>query len=187
MLLMIDNYDSFTFNISRYFRELGVDVRVIRNDEMTLSQILALAPSQIVISPGPGKPSESGVSRELIQACAGKIPILGVCLGHQCIADVYGGFVVKAERVMHGKTSLVEHNGQGIFNALDQPFHAMRYHSLVVSRMDLPNCFDVVAWSGDEIMGIQHREHPIFGVQFHPESILSEQGHPLFKNFLAQC
>ena len=189
MLLMIDNYDSFTFNIVQYLGELGADVRVYRNDEITLEQIEALAPDQLVISPGPCTPREAGISVAAIRHFAGRLPILGVCLGHQSIGEAFGGRIVHAREVMHGKTSPVHHADVGVFSGLDNPFRATRYHSLVIERDSLPDCLEVTAWTErdgvpDEIMGIRHREYPIQGVQFHPESILTEHGHQLLKNFL---
>jgi len=192
MLLMIDNYDSFTFNLVQYFAELGEEVKVIRNDELTLAQIAALAPARIVISPGPCTPSEAGVSVEVLQAFAGKLPMLGVCLGHQSIGQAFGGKVVRAGRIMHGKTSRIHHAGQGLFAGIPAAFEATRYHSLVVERASLPDCLEMTAWtehedgSIEEIMGLRHREFPIQGVQFHPESILTQHGHAMLKNFLAQ-
>ena len=192
MLLMIDNYDSFTFNLVQYFAELGEEVRVIRNDELTVAQIAALAPARIVISPGPCTPSEAGVSVEVLQAFAGKLPMLGVCLGHQSIGQAFGGKVVRAGRIMHGKTSRIHHAGQGLFAGIPAAFEATRYHSLVVERASLPDCLEMTAWtehedgSIEEIMGLRHREFPIQGVQFHPESILTQHGHAMLKNFLAQ-
>ncbi len=189
MLLMIDNYDSFTFNIVQYLGELGADVRVYRNDEITLEQIEDLAPDQLVISPGPCTPREAGISVAAIRHFAGRLPILGVCLGHQSIGEAFGGRIVHAREVMHGKTSPVHHADTGVFSGLDNPFRATRYHSLVIERDSLPDCLEVTAWTErdgapDEIMGIRHREYPIQGVQFHPESILTEHGHQLLKNFL---
>ncbi|MBK6726971.1 MAG: aminodeoxychorismate/anthranilate synthase component II [Xanthomonadales bacterium] len=192
MLLMIDNYDSFTFNLVQYFAELGEEVRVIRNDELTVAQIAALAPARIVISPGPCTPSEAGVSVEVLQAFAGKLPMLGVCLGHQSIGQAFGGKVVRAGRIMHGKTSRIHHAGQGLFAGIPAAFEATRYHSLVVERASLPDCLEMTAWtehedgSIEEIMGLRHREFPTQGVQFHPESILTQHGHAMLKNFLAQ-
>ena len=192
MLLMIDNYDSFTFNLVQYFAELGEEVRVIRNDELTVAQIAELAPARIVISPGPCTPSEAGVSVEVLQAFAGKLPMLGVCLGHQSIGQAFGGKVVRAGRIMHGKTSRIHHAGQGLFAGIPAAFEATRYHSLVVERASLPDCLEMTAWtehedgSIEEIMGLRHREFPIQGVQFHPESILTQHGHAMLKNFLAQ-
>lgn len=192
MLLMIDNYDSFTFNVVQYLGELGADVKVIRNDEMTIAQIEALEPERIVISPGPCTPNEAGVSVEVLRYFAGKLPILGVCLGHQAIGQAFGGEVVRARHVMHGKTSPVFHASQGVFAGLANPLVVTRYHSLVVRREHLPDCLEVTAWtqhedgSVDEIMGLRHRDYVIEGVQFHPESILTEQGHELLDNFLQQ-
>ncbi|WP_312069956.1 aminodeoxychorismate synthase component 2 [Lelliottia nimipressuralis] len=185
MILLIDNYDSFTWNIYQYFCELGAEVIVRRNDDITLADIDALAPQKIVISPGPCTPDESGISLEVIRYYSGKLPILGVCLGHQAIAQVFGATIVRAERVMHGKTSPVTHTGVGVFQGLNNPLTVTRYHSLVIDPPTLPACFDVTAWSDTrQIMGIRHREWDLEGVQFHPESILSEQGHQLLANFL---
>ncbi|MBS1202415.1 MAG: anthranilate/aminodeoxychorismate synthase component [Chromatiaceae bacterium] len=190
MLLMIDNYDSFTYNLVQYLGELGVEVRVVRNDELTVEQAVAMAPERIVISPGPCTPKEAGISVPLILAMAGRVPILGVCLGHQSIGQAFGGHIVKARRVMHGKTSPIHHRGQGVFNGLEDPFEATRYHSLVIERASLPECLEVTAWTqtpegeSDEIMGVRHRELPVQGVQFHPESILTRHGHDLLRNFI---
>ena len=185
MLLMIDNYDSFTWNLVQYLGELGADVHVHRNDAITLSEIAAWEPAQIVISPGPCTPAEAGISVPLIREFAGKIPILGVCLGHQAIGQAFGGKVVRARRVMHGKLSEIAHRGEGVFAKLKSPFAATRYHSLVVERTTLPDCLAVTAESEDgEIMGLRHRELDVEGVQFHPEAILTEQGHELLANFL---
>ncbi|MGF1685341.1 aminodeoxychorismate/anthranilate synthase component II [Photobacterium japonica] len=189
MLLMIDNYDSFTYNLYQYFCELGADVQVVRNDEIDLAGIEALAPSHLVISPGPCTPNEAGISLAAIRHFAGKLPILGVCLGHQAIAQVFGGDVVRARQVMHGKTSAIRHTQNYLFTDLNEPLTVTRYHSLVVKADTLPDCFTVTAWSErdgepDEIMGIVHNTLPIEGVQFHPESILTEQGHQLLANFL---
>jgi len=185
MILLIDNYDSFTWNLYQYFCELGAEVIVRRNDDITLADIDALAPQKIVISPGPCTPDESGISLEVIRHYSGKLPILGVCLGHQAIAQVFGATIVRAERVMHGKTSPVTHTGVGVFQGLNNPLTVTRYHSLVIDQPTLPACFDVTAWSDTrQIMGIRHREWDLEGVQFHPESILSEQGHQLLANFL---
>ena len=189
MLLMIDNYDSFTFNIVQYLGELGADVRVVRNDEIDIDGIAALAPDRLVISPGPCTPNEAGVSVAAINAFAGKLPILGVCLGHQSIGQAFGGRIVHAREVMHGKTSPIYHRSEGVFADLPDPFEATRYHSLVIERGSLPDCLDVTAWTEhdgeiDEIMGVRHRELDIQGVQFHPESILTEHGHQMLKNFL---
>jgi anthranilate synthase component 2 len=189
MLLMIDNYDSFTFNIVQYFGELGADVRVVRNDEIDVDGIAALGPEHLVISPGPCTPAEAGVSVDAIKAFAGRIPILGVCLGHQSIGQAFGGKVVHARAVMHGKTSPIHHRSVGVFADLPNPFEATRYHSLVVERESLPDCLEVTAWTErdgaeDEIMGLRHRQLDVQGVQFHPESILTEHGHQMLKNFL---
>lgn len=191
MLLLIDNYDSFTWNLVQYFGALGQEVRVKRNDELTLEEITRLAPSHLVISPGPCTPNEAGISLAAIRHFAGRLPILGVCLGHQSLAQAFGGQVVRARQVMHGKTSLIRHNGQGVFAGLQDPLRVTRYHSLIVDRGSLPDCFEVTAWSEhadgavDEIMGLRHKTLALEGVQFHPESILSEQGHQLLANFLA--
>ena len=189
MLLMIDNYDSFTYNLYQYFCELGAEVKVVRNDEIDIAGIEALAPSHLVISPGPCTPNEAGISLEAIRHFAGKLPILGVCLGHQSIAQVFGGDVVRARQVMHGKTSPVTHTDTSVFSGLNNPLTVTRYHSLVVKADTLPECFEVTAWTEKdgqrvEIMGIRHMSLPIEGVQFHPESILTEQGHQLLANFL---
>ena len=189
MILMIDNYDSFTYNIVQYLLELGADVVVHRNDEIDLDGITALKPEKIVISPGPCTPNEAGISMPCIEHFAGTIPILGICLGHQSIGQVFGGQVVRAKEVMHGKTSLIHHNAVGVFRNLAGPFTATRYHSLVVEQNSLPECLEVTAWTEadgqiDEIMGLRHRELAVEGVQFHPESILSEHGHALLQNFL---
>jgi anthranilate synthase component 2 len=185
MLLMIDNYDSFTYNLVQYFGELGAEVRVVRNDKITLQEIGALAPERIVISPGPCSPSEAGISVPLIREFAGRIPILGVCLGHQAIGQAFGGEVAHAGRVVHGKTSSIRHSGQGVFRGLPSPFVATRYHSLAIRRSTLPDRLEVTAESEDgEIMGVRHREMAVEGVQFHPESFLTEHGHALLKNFL---
>ena len=192
MLLMIDNYDSFTYNVVQYLGELGAEVHVVRNDEIAVADIVALAPEKIVISPGPCTPNEAGISMAVIQEYAGKLPILGICLGHQSIGQVFGGKVVRARQVMHGKTSPVHHEGLGVFEGLSQPFEATRYHSLVVEKESLPDCLEITAWtqteSGeiDEIMGLRHRELAVEGVQFHPESILTAHGHDLLRNFLQQ-
>ena len=185
MLLMIDNYDSFTYNIVQYLGELGEDVEVHRNDEITLDQIAVLKPARIVISPGPCTPNEAGVSVPLINEFAGKIPILGVCLGHQSIGQAFGGKIVRAGRVMHGKNSSISHHNNGVFRNLPSPLSATRYHSLVIERDSLPDCLEVTAESEDgEIMGVRHKTLPIEGVQFHPEAILTEHGHKMLKNFL---
>jgi anthranilate synthase component 2 len=190
MLLMIDNYDSFTYNLVQYFGELGCDMRVLRNDELTLADIETMAPSHIVISPGPCTPKEAGISVPTIKHFAGRIPILGVCLGHQSIGEAFGGNIIRAKRVMHGKISAIHHNGEGVFANLANPFNATRYHSLVIEQSTLPACLEITAWtrnedgSLEEIMGVRHRTLPIEGVQFHPESILTEHGHQMLKNFL---
>ncbi|NVK74704.1 anthranilate/aminodeoxychorismate synthase component II [Marinomonas sp. CT5] len=192
MLLMIDNYDSFTYNLVQYFRELGADVWVYRNDEITVEDIARLAPSHLVISPGPCTPNEAGVSMAAIAAFAGKIPILGICLGHQSIGQVFGGKVIHAKNVMHGKTSLIYHNNSSVFSGVPNPQTATRYHSLVISAETLPDCLEVTAWSknmqgdNEEIMGIRHKTLAVEGVQFHPESILTEAGHALLANFLTR-
>lgn len=190
MLLMIDNYDSFTFNLVQYFGELGEDVQVYRNDQIDCEQIEQLKPDYLVISPGPCTPNEAGVSLQAIKTFAGRIPILGVCLGHQSIGQAFGGQVIRAREVMHGKTSPMYHNHQGVFKDLPPGYHATRYHSLVVEKDSLPDCFEITAWTQtpegqmDEIMGLRHKTLPIEGVQFHPESILTEYGHELLNNFL---
>lgn len=190
MLLMIDNYDSFTYNVVHYLLEVGADVQVYRNDEITLEQIEALQPKQLVISPGPCTPNEAGISLAAIEHFAGQIPILGICLGHQSIAQAFGGDVIRAKEVMHGKTSPVYHNHQGVFQDLTLPFTATRYHSLVVKQQTLPDCLEITAWTEapdgklDEIMGLRHKTLPIEGVQFHPESILTQHGHDMLNNFL---
>ncbi|MCF7990624.1 MAG: aminodeoxychorismate/anthranilate synthase component II [Thiohalocapsa sp.] len=192
MVLMIDNYDSFTYNLVQYLGELGAEVRVVRNDELGVDEALALEPERIVVSPGPCTPNEAGISVALIRAAAGRVPILGVCLGHQSIGQAFGGRVVKARAVMHGKTSPIHHSGVGVFAGLAQPFEATRYHSLVIDTDSLPDSFEVTAWTvdetgaRDEIMGVRHRELPVQGVQFHPESILTRHGHDLLRNFLEQ-
>ncbi|GAB3509205.1 anthranilate synthase component II [Pseudoxanthomonas daejeonensis] len=190
MLLMIDNYDSFTFNLVQYLQSLGAEVKVVRNDAMTVEEIAGLAPERIVISPGPCTPNEAGVSLEVIRRLGANTPILGVCLGHQGIGQAYGGKVVRAGNIMHGKTSRIRHEGRGVFAGLPDAYEATRYHSLVVERASLPEALEITAWtenadgSFEEIMGLRHREHPVEGVQFHPESILTEHGHALLKNFL---
>ena len=185
MLLVIDNYDSFTYNLVQYFGELGEEVRVVRNDAIDIKGITALAPARIVVSPGPCTPDEAGISVAAIRAFAGKLPILGVCLGHQAIGKAFGAAIVHAGRVMHGKTSAIDHKGQGVFAGLPSPLRATRYHSLAIERARLPECLEIIAASEDgEIMGVRHRQFPIQGVQFHPESILTEHGHALLKNFL---
>jgi anthranilate synthase component 2 len=185
MLLMIDNYDSFTYNIVQYFGELGEEVRVFRNDGITLGEIEALAPKRLVVSPGPCSPEEAGISVPAIRHFAGKIPILGVCLGHQSIGAAFGGRIVRSDYLMHGKTSPIHHDGKGLFTGLPNPFQATRYHSLIVERATLPACLEVTAWVAEgEIMGLAHKELPIWGVQFHPESILTEGGMDILRNFL---
>ena len=190
MLLMIDNYDSFTYNLVQYFGELGADVQVFRNDGITPDEIERLAPARIVLSPGPCTPNEAGISMATIERFAGRIPILGVCLGHQSIGQVFGGRIVRAKQVMHGKVSPVHHCGQGVFAGLPSPFTVTRYHSLVIEQATLPECLEVTAWTAnpdgsiDEIMGVRHRTLAVEGVQFHPESILTEHGHALLANFL---
>ncbi|HAP09114.1 MAG TPA: anthranilate/aminodeoxychorismate synthase component II [Planctomycetaceae bacterium] len=192
MIFLLDNYDSFTFNLVQRIGEIDptLQIRVERNDQVTLQQIEELRPSRIIISPGPCSPTEAGLSCEVIGRFGPRIPVLGVCLGHQCLAEVYGAKVVRANRLMHGKTSLISHSGQGIFAGLPDPFQATRYHSLIVPRETVPDCLQVTAWVEDpgqqfEVMGLQHREYPVFGVQFHPESFLTEKGYDLLRNFLA--
>ena len=190
MILMIDNYDSFTYNVVQYLAELKADVQVYRNDEITIAEIEQLAPEKIVISPGPCTPNEAGISVEVIKHFAAKIPILGICLGHQSIGQAFGADIVRAKQVMHGKTSLIYHNNSGVFKGLSNPFEATRYHSLVIDQSSLPDCLELVAWTQDakgcvdEIMGVRHTELQLEGVQFHPESILTQQGHDLLQNFL---
>jgi anthranilate synthase component 2 len=192
MLLMIDNYDSFTFNLVQYLGELGQEVKVVRNDALSVADIRALAPARIMISPGPGTPDDAGVSLDVLRELGGEIPVFGVCLGHQAIGQVYGGKVIRAKQIMHGKTSAVRHLGKGVFAGLPNPFTATRYHSLVVEQASLPDCLEVTAWtehadgSIDEIMGLRHRTLNVEGVQFHPESILTQHGHDLLRNFLGQ-
>jgi anthranilate synthase/aminodeoxychorismate synthase-like glutamine amidotransferase len=185
MLLVIDNYDSFTYNLVQYFGELGANLQVFRNDRITLEEIDRLQPEKLCVSPGPGTPQDAGISRNAIRTFGPRIPVLGVCLGHQAIGDVFGGDVVRAPRLMHGKTSAIHHSGKGVFAGLPNPFEATRYHSLIVQRDTLPDCLEVTAQTDqDEIMGLQHREFPIHGVQFHPESILTLEGKKLLRNFL---
>jgi len=192
MLVMIDNYDSFTYNVVQYFAELGADVKVFRNDEITVAEIEDMQPDQLVISPGPCTPNEAGISMEAIRYFAGKLPILGICLGHQSIGQVFGGDIIRAGQVMHGKISPIHHKDTGVFKGLKNPYNATRYHSLVIDKNTLPECLEITAWtenadgSMEEIMGVRHKELPIEGVQFHPESILTEHGHDLLKNFLEQ-
>jgi anthranilate synthase component 2 len=190
MLLMIDNYDSFTFNLVQYLGQLGQEVKVLRNDALTVSSIRAMRPSHIMISPGPGTPDDAGVSLDVLRELSGEIPIFGVCLGHQALGQAFGGQVIRAREIMHGKTSEVHHRGQGVFAGLPNPFVATRYHSLVVEKDSVPDCLEVTAWteradgSLDEIMGLRHRSLPVEGVQFHPESILTQHGHDMLRNFL---
>ena len=192
MLLMIDNYDSFTYNVVQYLGELGAQVEVVRNDQVSIADIESMKPERIVLSPGPCTPNEAGISTAVIETFAGRVPLLGICLGHQCIGQVYGGQVVRARQVMHGKVSLIHHHGKGVFAGLGNPFEATRYHSLVVARDTLPDCLEITAWTEtengefDEIMGFRHRELAVEGVQFHPESILTAHGHDLLRNFLNQ-
>lgn len=187
---MIDNYDSFTYNLVQYLGELGERVQVYRNDQISVSEIAAMQPERIMLSPGPGTPDKAGISLEVIAELAGKIPIFGVCLGHQCIAQAFGGHIVRAREVMHGKTSEIYHEGQGVFSGLTNPFTVVRYHSLVIEKETMPDCLEITAWTQtqdgqiDDIMGVRHREWSIEGVQFHPESILSEQGYALLRNCL---
>jgi len=192
MILMIDNYDSFTWNLVQYLGELGAEVRVVRNDEAGAAGLRDMRPERIVISPGPCTPDEAGVSLEAVRAFAGSVPILGVCLGHQAIGQAFGGRIVRARQIMHGKTSMIHHRGDGVFTSLASPFEATRYHSLVIEKDTLPDCLEVTAWTqhdggdGDngEIMGVRHKQHRVAGVQFHPESILTQHGHQLLRNFL---
>jgi anthranilate synthase component 2 len=191
MVLMIDNYDSFTYNLVQYFGELGEDVRVVRNDDMTLAALRKLEPDAIVISPGPCTPNEAGISLQVIERLAGDVPIFGVCLGHQAIGQAFGGKVVRAKEIMHGKTSMIHHDGKGVFRDVPNPFEATRYHSLIVEESSLPECLEISAWTVDadgrrgEIMGLRHKTLPVESVQFHPESILTQHGHTLLRNFLA--
>lgn len=189
MILVIDNYDSFTYNLVQYLGELGQGLKVVRNDKITLKAIHKLKPKKIVISPGPGRPEDAGISCGLIENFAGKIPILGVCLGLQCLGYVYGGKIIRAKKLMHGKTSLIYHNKKGIFKGIRNPFTATRYHSLVVERKSLPKCFEITAWTKEdkEIMGLKHKDYPLWGVQFHPESILTKEGKHILKNFLNEA
>ena len=190
MVLMIDNYDSFTYNLVQYFGELGEDVRVVRNDDMTLAALRTLEPEAIVISPGPCTPNEAGISLEIIEQLSGSVSIFGVCLGHQSIGQAFGGKVVRAREIMHGKTSMIHHDGKGVFRGVPNPFEATRYHSLIVEKSSLPECLEVSAWTvdangaPDEIMGLRHKSLAVEGVQFHPESILTQHGHALLRNFL---
>ena len=187
MLALIDNYDSFTYNLVQYFGELGAEVRVFRNDQVTLEELIALNPDQVVVSPGPGTPEDGGISNAAIRYFTGRAPVLGVCLGHQCLGAVYGGKVGRAPRLMHGKTSPVHHENLGVFTGLPNPVTCTRYHSLAIERESMPDCLEVTAWTDDgEIMGVRHRSLPVEGVQFHPEYILTQHGHALLKNFLAR-
>ena len=192
-LVMIDNYDSFTYNLVQYLAELGADVHVLRNDQVTVDDVMAMQPDRLVISPGPGTPDKAGISLELIHRAAGNTPLLGVCLGHQSIGQAFGGKIIHAKKIMHGKTSLIHHSNVGVFAGLSNPYTATRYHSLVVEKDSLPDCFEITAWTEtdagdlDEIMGLRHKELDIEGVQFHPESILTEHGHDLLKNFLKKA
>ncbi len=185
MLLMIDNYDSFTYNLVQYFMELGEEVEVVRNDKLTLDEIAKMAPQRLVISPGPCTPKEAGISVEAIKRFAGKIPILGICLGHQSITEAFGGDVIRADRLMHGKTSPILHDNSGLFKDIPNPFTATRYHSLIARRETFPDCLQITAWTEEqEVMGLQHKELPVWGMQFHPESILTTEGMQLLRNFL---
>ena len=185
MILMIDNYDSFTYNLVQYFGELGADLKIYRNDALTLKDIARMKPEKIVISPGPGNPDSAGISVDVIKEYAGKIPLLGVCLGHQCIGQAFGGKIVRAKKLMHGKTSKIKHNGKDLFKGVEYPFEATRYHSLVIEPKTLPKCLNVTAWTYEnEIMGVRHEKFPLWGVQFHPESILTSAGKKILKNFL---
>jgi len=185
MILMIDNYDSFTYNLVQYLGELGANIKVFRNDKITINKIKKLRPERIVISPGPGRPEDAGISCNVIRAFAGKIPILGVCLGHQCLGFVYGSHIIGAKKLMHGKTSIIYHNRKGIFHGIPNPFQATRYHSLIVEKKTLPECLEITAWTKEnEIMGLKHKRYPLWGVQFHPESILTKVGKDILANFL---
>lgn len=185
MILVIDNYDSFTFNLVQYLGELGAEMRVFRNDKITVEEAVALKPEKVLVSPGPCTPKEAGVSCDIIREFGPRLPLLGVCLGHQSIGEVYGGNVVRADRLMHGKTSPILHKEKSVFKGLPSPFDATRYHSLIIERDSLPDCLEITAWTAEgEIMGVQHKEHPVHGVQFHPESILTREGKKLLQNFL---
>ena len=185
MLLMIDNYDSFTYNLVQYFGELGADIKVFRNDELTIGQIRKMKPERIVISPGPGRPESAGISVDIINEMAGELPILGVCLGHQCIGYAYGGKIIRAKSLMHGKTSKIQHDNKELYKGIENPFEATRYHSLVIERKSLPKCLEVTAQTNDnEIMGVRHKTYPLWGVQYHPESILTSAGKKILENFL---
>jgi anthranilate synthase/aminodeoxychorismate synthase-like glutamine amidotransferase len=185
MILVIDNYDSFTFNLVQYLGELGAEMKVFRNDRITVDEAVALNPEKVLVSPGPCTPKEAGVSCDIIRAFGPRLPVFGVCLGHQSIGDVYGGNVIRADRLMHGKTSPIIHDGKSVFKGLPSPFDATRYHSLIIERSSLPDCLELTAWTAEgEIMGVKHKEHPVHGVQFHPESILTVEGKKLLQNFL---
>ena len=185
MILVIDNYDSFTFNLVQYLGELGAEMQVFRNDKITVAEAVALNPEKVLVSPGPCTPKEAGVSCDIIRAFGPRLPVFGVCLGHQAIGDVYGGNVIRADRLMHGKTSPMIHEGKSVFKGLPSPFDATRYHSLIIERSTIPDCLEITAWTAEgEIMGVQHKEHPVHGVQFHPESILTLEGKKLLQNFL---
>ena len=185
MILVIDNYDSFTYNLVQYLGELGAETRVFRNDEITVAEAVALNPEKVLVSPGPCTPKEAGISCDIVREFGPRLPLFGVCLGHQSIGDVYGGDVVRAERLMHGKTSPMIHEGKSVFKGLPSPFDATRYHSLIIKRETLPDCLEITAWTAEgEIMGVKHKEHPVHGVQFHPESILTVEGKKLLQNFL---
>lgn len=188
MILMIDNYDSFTYNLVQYLGELGQDLKIFRNDKISIKEIKKLSPKKIIISPGPGRPQDAGISCKLIEEFTGKIPILGVCLGHQCIGEVFGGKIIQAKKLMHGKTSLIYHNAKTILRGIENPFEATRYHSLAVERRSLPKVLEIIAWTKDdnEIMGLRHKDYPVWGVQFHPESIMTKLGKKILKNFLKQ-
>lgn len=187
MILMIDNYDSFTYNLVQYLGELGEKLEVYRNDKITISQIKDLKPKQIIISPGPGRPQDAGISEDVIKRFSGEIPILGVCLGHQAIGEAFGGEITRADRIMHGKTSMIYHNGRGIFKGIKNPFSATRYHSLIIKRDSLPSCLEIIAETKEkEIMGVKHKEYGVWGVQFHPESILTKEGKKILANFIKQ-
>jgi anthranilate synthase/aminodeoxychorismate synthase-like glutamine amidotransferase len=185
MILVIDNYDSFTFNLVQYLGELGAELRVYRNDKLTVEEAVALNPGKVLVSPGPCTPKEAGISCDIVREFGPRLPLLGVCLGHQSIGDVYGGKVVRADRLMHGKTSPIIHEGKSVFKGLPSPFDATRYHSLIIERESIPECLEITAWTAEgEIMGVRHKEHPVHGVQFHPESILTVEGKKLLQNFL---
>jgi anthranilate synthase/aminodeoxychorismate synthase-like glutamine amidotransferase len=188
MLLLIDNYDSFTYNLFQYLSELGQEVKVVRNNEVTVAEIERMKPERIVVSPGPSTPQNAGISNEVIRHFGGKVPVLGVCLGHQCIGHTYGGIVTQAKRIMHGKSSLIYHSNRGVFAGLPSPFSAIRYHSLAIQREHFPDCLEVTAWTDDgEIMGVRHRQYAVEGVQFHPESFMTEHGKEILRNFVQTC